>query len=116
MSHSAKEYHRLSKKIFFMTTITIWKIEWPGPSIMSRNEGLSSNYDCICIHMPIFSTVFDTSTKFNPREVFFVSYEDDDSEAEPMKYHYYALNDIVFLDKVHRCSQRAKVYTSLVPL
>ena len=99
-------------------TTKIWRIEWPGPSIMSRNEGLCSNYDCICIHMPIFSNVFDTSTKFNPREVFFVTYEDDDSEmidAEPMKYHYRALNDIVFFNKVYSCSRKAKVYTSLVP-
>ena len=97
----------------------IWRIEWPGPSIMSRNEGLSSNYDCICINIPIFSKVFDTRKKFDPREVFFVTYEDDDNshtiEAEPMRYHYYALNDIVFFDKVFQCSKRAKVYTSLVP-
>lgn len=70
--------------------------------------------------MPIFSKVFDTRIEFNPTKVFFVTYETDDNsedeiDAKPMKYHYSALNDIVFFDKVFQFGKRANVFTSLVP-
>ena len=94
----------------------LWNVYWPGPCIYDINDGLCENRDKLCIHIPIFETVFDTTQPFHPNKVFFVSYNDK-QEVEPMHLSYKALNDYVFNESVYRyVVKRAKVYTSLRPL
>lgn len=98
---------------------TIWKVDWSGPSISDANDGLCTNGENLCIHMPIFKKVFNTNVNFNLNDVFFVTYEkkyDAYVDCEPMRVKFTALGDVVFWETEYKnFFQRATVYTSLKP-
>lgn len=96
--------------------LNVYELEWSGPSICDdQGDGLWINKSNIAIHLPTLKQKFNIVQEYKREslvENFYIKYYANDY-IEKMKFSYFALNDLVFNNKVYSGLKKNKFYTSL---
>lgn len=102
--------------------INVYELEWSESSINNHvGDGLWINNYNIAIHIPFLKERFKILDDNNSIqeykleslvENFYIEYYDNDY-IERMNFSYFALNDLVFNNKVYSGFKKNKFYTSL---
>ena len=99
--------------------LSVYELKWSGPSICDDlGDGLWNNNSNIAIHLPILKDNFDIIKEYKETyleslsEHFYIQYFNEDC-IERMNFSYYALNDLVFNNKIYNGFSKNKFYTTL---
>tara|TARA_Y100000996_G_scaffold383648_1_gene339781 strand:+ start:558 stop:863 length:306 start_codon:yes stop_codon:yes gene_type:complete len=97
-----------------MDTISVYKLEWGGPSIMTcnNNDGLWINNNKIAIHLPHFIKNNPDYCKLSYYQILdklYINYKEGEL-IEKVKFSFYALNDIVLSNSPWNYLKKANIY------
>lgn len=104
--------------------LNVYELQWGGPYIYDEiGDGLWDNNGKISIHIPFLQESFKIinnniieeykETKMEKfSENFYIKYNNNDY-VERMNFSYFALNDLVFNNKVYNGLKKNKFYISL---
>lgn len=96
-----------------MYTISVYKLEWPGPSIITYiGDGLWINNNKIAIHLPIFRKNNPDYRKLSYYQILdklYINYKEEEP-IEKVKFSFYALNDIVLMNSPWNHLKKANIY------
>ena len=91
--------------------LDVYELQWNE----TNSHGLWNNNSNIAIHLPSLKEKFNIIEEYKIESLvknFYIEYYDNDY-IEKMGFSYFALNDLVFTNKVYSGLKKNKFYTSL---
>lgn len=91
--------------------INVIKLEW-NDNLFNISDGLWCNNGYIALHLPNFKKNNIKYSNYNYYQIakkMYIKYEEKDY-IEKMKFYYYNLNDIVFLNKTWNNLKKSQIY------